>query len=143
MLPSLVVSVYVLGWAVGPLAAGPLSEVHGRYAVYTWSNMLYVVATVGCALSPTIEILTLCRFLAGCLSSTPLTIGGGTISDIVPVQKRGLALSMYMFGPVLGPCVGPLAGGFLTDTAGWRSIFWVLGVVVSFFICSCSLSLGC
>jgi multidrug resistance protein len=126
VLSSLVVSIYVLGWGVGPLVLGPLSEVYGRLPVYTCSNVVYVVATAGCALSPGIGPFLALRLLAGTVGSTPLSIGGGTISDIVPVSRRGLALSLYMFGPVLGPCVGPLIGGFLTDLLGWRSVLWVL-----------------
>ncbi|RYP36920.1 hypothetical protein DL767_003168 [Monosporascus sp. MG133] len=128
VLGSLAVSVYVLGWALGPLLLAPLSEVLGRLSVYSGSGVLYVGFTLGCALAPSVEVLVLFRFLAGAVGSTPLTIGGGTISDVVAIERRGLALSLYMFGPILGPSVGPLVGGFLTDTLGWRWIFWVLAV---------------
>ncbi|PSR81480.1 major facilitator superfamily domain-containing protein [Coniella lustricola] len=131
VLASLSISIYVLGWALGPLIVAPLSEVHGRLVIYTWSNILYVFFTVGCALAPTLRVLVLLRFLCGAVGSTPLTIGGGTISDIVPIQKRGLALSLYMFGPILGPSVGPLLGGFITDMLGWRWIFWTLAIIYS------------
>ncbi|GAW16648.1 hypothetical protein ANO14919_060840 [Xylariales sp. No.14919] len=127
-LASLTVSVYILGWALGPLLLAPLSEVQGRLPVYTASNVLYVSFTVGCAVAPRVEVLVVFRFLAGAVGSTPLTIGGGTISDIVPVQRRGLAMSLFMFGPILGPSVGPLAGGYLTDTLGWRWIFWTIAI---------------
>ncbi|SPQ23142.1 ab42ac18-310a-4958-860a-d7a58aa2fad9 [Thermothielavioides terrestris] len=129
VLSSLVVSIYVLGWGVGPVLLGPLSEVYGRLPVYTCSNIGYVLATAGCGLSTAIGPFLVLRFLAGALGSTPMTIGGGTISDVVPVHSRGVALSLYMFGPVLGPCVGPLAGGYLTDALGWRSVLWILGGV--------------
>lgn len=130
-LSSLVISIYVLGWALGPLAVAPLSEVQGRLVVYTWSNVLYIALTICCALSPSLEALVLFRFLAGAVGSTPLTIGGGTISDFIPVQKRGLALSLYMFGPILGPSIGPFIGGYVTDALSWRWIFWILAIVVS------------
>lgn len=136
VLASLMVSIYVLGWALGPVVVAPLSEVHGRLIVYTWSNSLYIIFTIGCALAPNLGVLVLCRFLAGALGSTPLTIGGGTISDVIPIQKRGLALSIYMFGPILGPSIGPLLGGVVTDLLGWRWIFWVLAIVVSHFVIS-------
>ncbi|KAI1379511.1 major facilitator superfamily domain-containing protein [Hypoxylon crocopeplum] len=129
VIASLIVSIYVLGWGLGPLIVAPLSEVWGRLAVYTGSNLLYVVSTAACALSPGLGSLVVFRMLAGTMGSTPLTIGGGTISDLVPVQQRGLALSLYMFGPILGPSIGPLIGGFLTETLGWRWIFWVLAIV--------------
>ncbi|KAI0161039.1 major facilitator superfamily domain-containing protein [Hypoxylon sp. FL1284] len=129
VISSLIVSIYVLGWALGPLIVAPLSEVHGRLAVYTASNVLYVVFTAACAVAPNLGSLVFFRLMAGSMGSTPLTIGGGTISDLVPVQQRGLALSLYMFGPILGPSVGPLLGGLLTQALGWRWIFWVLTIV--------------
>lgn len=55
-----------------------------------------------------------------------MTIGGGVISDLFPVQQRGLANSMYILGPLFGPVVGPLIGGFIAQRAGWRWVFWVL-----------------
>nr|UOS85805.1 MFS transporter [Hypoxylon rubiginosum] len=129
VISSLIVSIYVLGWGLGPLVVAPLSEVHGRLAVYTASNVLYILFTAACALAPNLGSLVFFRLMAGTMGSTPLTIGGGTISDLVPIQQRGLALSLYMFGPVLGPSIGPLLGGFLTQALGWRWIFWVLVIV--------------
>ncbi|KAI0469715.1 major facilitator superfamily domain-containing protein [Xylariaceae sp. FL0804] len=128
VLAPLVVSVYVLGWTVGPLLSGPLSEARGRRAVYTASNALYVAFTAGCAAAPGAAALVVGRLLAGAAGATPLVIGGGTIADIVPVRRRARALALYMLGPVLGPAIGPLAGGYLADTLGWRSIFWALAL---------------
>jgi multidrug resistance protein len=131
VLVSLVVSIYVLGWALGPLILAPLSEVSGRLAVYTWSNILYIGFTVTCALAPSIHVLLISRLLAGVVGSTPLTIGGGTISDMIPIHERGRALSLIMVGPILGPTIGPVLGGSLTDNLGWRWIFWSLAAAVS------------
>lgn len=127
----LVLSIYILGWAVGPLVFAPLSEVYGRLVVYTWSNTGYVLLTLACSWSPSAGTLIALRFLAGALGSTPLVIGGGTISDLVPVEQRGIALSLYMFGGIIGPSVGPVMGGLLSDSLGWRQIFRVLAGMVS------------
>jgi multidrug resistance protein len=129
----LAVSIYVLGWAFGPLVVAPLSELQGRYIVYTTCNILFIAFTVACALSPNVITLICFRFLEGAVSSSPLTIGGGTISDVIPVEKRGLALSLFMLGPVLGPSVGPALGGYITNTLGWTWIFWILAAIVSLF----------
>ncbi|KAL8949780.1 MAG: hypothetical protein Q9222_004142 [Ikaeria aurantiellina] len=77
----------------------------------------------------TLAMLTGFRFLAGCAGSAALTIGGGTIADVMPPEKRGKALSLFVLGPVAGPSLGPVAGGFLAQAAGWRWIFWLLTIV--------------
>ncbi|KAL9033315.1 MAG: hypothetical protein Q9214_007573, partial [Letrouitia sp. 1 TL-2023] len=74
-------------------------------------------------------MLTGFRFLAGCAGSAALTIGGGTIADVMPPEKRGKAMAVYVMGPVLGPSLGPVAGGFLAEAAGWRWIFWLLAII--------------
>ncbi|KAK8121429.1 MFS general substrate transporter [Apiospora kogelbergensis] len=133
VLGPLVTSIYVLGWIMGPMILAPLSETSGRLPVYTWTSALYLLSTVACAWSPSVGFLIISRFVAGSVGSASLTITGGTISDLIPLQQRGLALSLYMLGPILGPSVGPPLGGLLVDTWGWRSVFWAMAVV---FTCS-------
>ncbi|QKX56919.1 uncharacterized protein TRUGW13939_04027 [Talaromyces rugulosus] len=128
LLQSLVVSIYVLGLALGPLVLAPLSEVYGRWVCYACSNVFYTVFTVACAVSTNMSMLIVFRFLAGCMGSAPLAVGGGTIADLFPVSQRGKALSLYTLGPVCGPAIGPIAGGFLSEAKGWRWIFWVLTI---------------
>jgi multidrug resistance protein len=130
MLQSLVVSIYVLGLALGPLVLAPLSEVYGRWICYAICNVLYTVFTVACAVSTNMPMLIVFRFLAGCMGSAPLAVGGGSIADMFPVSQRGKALSMYTLGPVSGAAIWPFAGGFLSEAKGWRWIFWVLAIVV-------------
>ncbi|TQB72955.1 hypothetical protein MPDQ_006380 [Monascus purpureus] len=101
LLGSLVVSTYVLGLAFGPLILAPLSEVYGRKIIYSISNVLYVIFTIACAVSSSMSMLIVWRFLAGCVGSAPMSIGGGTIADMFPLQQRGRALSIYILGSVL------------------------------------------
>lgn len=130
LLQTLVVSIYVLGLALGPLVLAPLSEVYGRWICYAFCNVLYTIFTVACAVSTNMSMLIVFRFMAGCMGSAPLAIGGGTIADLFPVSQRGKALSLYTLGPVCGPAIGPIAGGFLSEAKGWRWIFWVLTIAV-------------
>ena len=60
------------------------------------------------------------RFMAGCWGVSPLTIGGGTVADIMIPEKRGAAMSIWALGPLFGPVIGPVAGGFLANAKGWR-----------------------
>jgi MFS family permease len=82
-------------------------------------------------------MLTVFRFLAGCFGAAPLTIGGGTIADVIATEKRGAAMAVFALGPLLGPVIGPVGGGFLTQAKGWRWVFWVLTIVVSHALLSC------
>ena len=131
---SLIVSIYILGYAIGPLFLAPLSEVYGRLPVYHICNSFFIVWTIACALAPNIGALLVFRVLAGVAGSCPLAIGGGSIADLFIQQQRGTAVSIFTIGPLKGPVIGPVAGGFLTEDAGWRWVFWVITIAVS---CTC------
>ena len=130
-LASFVVSVYILGYAFGPIIIAPLSELYGRIPVYHVCNVLFIVFTVACAVSSNLNMLIGWRFLQGTFGSCPLTIGGGTISDMIIQQKRGGVMAIWALGPLMGPVIGPVAGGYLAQAKGWRWIFWVLAMAVS------------
>lgn len=77
-------------------------------------------------------MLSVFRFLSGCFGAAPMTIGGGTIADMILLEKRGASLSVFALGPLLGPAIGPVAGGYLTSAKGWRWVFWLLAMTVCF-----------
>ncbi|KAL0256281.1 hypothetical protein SLS55_008674 [Diplodia seriata] len=128
LLSGFVVSVYVLGFAVGPLIIAPLSEMYGRLPLYHTCNVLFIVFNVACARSTSLGMLIAFRFLAGCVGASPLTLGGGTIADLIPREQRGTAMAIWVAGPCIGPVVGPLSGGFLSQAAGWRWTFYVVSI---------------
>ena len=129
-LASFVVSIYVLGYALGPIVIAPLSELYGRLPLYHSCNLGFVIFTVACAVATDLNMLIAFRFLEGLFGSCPLTIGGGTIADIVIQEKRGAVMSIWALGPLMGPVIGPVAGGYLTQAAGWRWVFWVIAIAV-------------
>jgi multidrug resistance protein len=130
-LASFVVSIYLVGFAVGPLALGPLSEIYGRLRVYQACNAFFIVWNIACAVAPNIGSLLAFRLLAGIAGSCPLTLGAGSIADLFVPEERGAAMSIYSMGPLMGPVVGPIAGGYLAEAAGWRWIFWAISMAVS------------
>jgi hypothetical protein len=77
---TFVVSVYILGFAIGPLIIAPMSELYGRHHLYNICNLLFVIFNIACALSKSMGMLIAFRFFAGCAGSAPLTLGGGTIA---------------------------------------------------------------
>ncbi|KAK1980730.1 major facilitator superfamily transporter [Colletotrichum cereale] len=121
---ALVLSIFVLAYAVGPLAWGPLSELYGRVIVLQLTNVLYMCFNLGCGLARTKSQLIAFRFLAGLGGSAPLAIGGGVLADLFEAEQRGKAISIYTLMPMLGPAIGPIAGGFVTQNTTWRWIFY-------------------
>ncbi|RHZ66712.1 MFS transporter [Aspergillus thermomutatus] len=130
-LASFVVSIYLVGFAVGPLVLGPLSEIYGRLRIYQACNVVFIVWNIACAVAPNIGSLLAFRLFAGIAGSCPLTLGAGSIADLFIPEERGAAMSIYSMGPLMGPVVGPIAGGYLAEAAGWRWIFWVISMAVS------------
>lgn len=119
-------TLYVLGLAVGPLLASPLSESLGRLPVYHASGAAFVALSAGCALARHPSHLLALRFLAGAAGAAPLALGGATIADVAPPRERASAMSLFSLGPLTGPVLGPLVGGFVAERLGWRWTFWVL-----------------
>jgi MFS family permease len=89
--------------------------------VLSAANWFFVVWQIGCALAPNIQSLIIFRLFAGIGGSGCLTLGAGVIADLFPIEKRGLATSLWSTGPLIGPVVGPVCGGFIGETIdGWR-----------------------
>ena len=107
LLAGFVVSVYVLGFAFGPLFLAPLSEIYGRLPIYHICNVGFLVLTIACAVSTNLNMLIAFRFLEGVFGSAPLTNGGGTIADLFVQEKRGRAMSTFAMGPIVGPISNP------------------------------------
>ncbi|TGO68147.1 hypothetical protein BOTNAR_0029g00150 [Botryotinia narcissicola] len=121
---SLVLSIFVLAYAIGPLFLGPLSEMFGRVIIVQVSNLVYLFFNLGCGLAQTKGQLIAFRFLAGLGGSAPLALGGGVLSDLFTAEERGKAISIYSLAPLLGPAVGPIAGGFIAENTTWRWVFY-------------------
>jgi hypothetical protein len=95
MIGSFIVSIYVLGYALGPLVLCPYSEMYGRLPLYHVNNALFTFWNLGAALSPNVCALLAFRLLAGIAGSCPVTIGNGSIADTVAKEQRGLVTAMF------------------------------------------------
>ncbi|EAW12401.1 MFS transporter [Aspergillus clavatus NRRL 1] len=127
-LGSFVISIYLVGFAVGPLVLGPLSEIYGRLRIYQMCNVVFIIWNIACAVTPNVGSLLAFRLFAGLAGSCPLTLGAGSIADLFIAEERGAAMSVWSMGPLMGPVVGPIAGGYLSEAVGWRWIFWVIAM---------------
>ncbi|KAL9595965.1 MAG: hypothetical protein Q9219_006125 [cf. Caloplaca sp. 3 TL-2023] len=126
---TLGISLFVCGFAIGPLAFAPLSELYGRQLILFITYGLFTAFNAAAAASQNIQSLIILRFFAGAFGSSPLTNAGGVIADMFPASQRGLALSVFAAAPFAGPTLGPIVGGFVGETVGWR---WLEGVMAIF-----------
>ena len=126
---TLGISLFVLGFAIGPLLWAPLSELYGRQILFFGTYAMLTAFNAGAAGSQNIQTLLILRFFAGAFGSSPLTNAGGVIADMFPASQRGLAMSVFAAAPFLGPTLGPIVGGFLGEKEGWR---WVEGLMAIF-----------
>jgi MFS family permease len=126
---ALGISLYVLGFAIGPALWAPLSELYGRRILFIITHSLVVAFVGGSAGCRSMASLLVFRFLSGTFGSSPLTNSGGVIADLFPPEQRGLAMSVFATAPFMGPLLGPTIGGYIAITVGWR---WVQGVCCIF-----------
>jgi DHA1 family bicyclomycin/chloramphenicol resistance-like MFS transporter len=126
---QLVVSAYLLAFGLMSPFHGPISDAVGRRPVMVVGVVVFAVASVGCALAPTFELLLACRVLQG------LSAGGGVIVSRTIIRdlydgdeaQRLMSRVMMIFG--VAPAVAPIFGGLLLQVGPWPSIFWFLAVL--------------
>ena len=123
---TLGLSLFVLGFALGPLLWAPFSELYGRQIVFAGTYTAFMAFNAGVAGAPNISGLLILRFFAAAFGSSPLTNAGGVIADLFTANERGLAMSIFSAAPFMGPVLGPIIGGFLGMAEGWR---WVNGLM--------------
>ncbi|KAF2691320.1 MFS general substrate transporter [Lentithecium fluviatile CBS 122367] len=126
---TLGVSLFVLGFALGPLLWAPFSELYGRQVVFFGTFLAFVAFNAGAAGSKNIWTLLILRFFGGAFGSSPLTNAGGVVADLFSAKERGLAMSIFSVAPFMGPVLGPIVGGFLGMTEGWK---WLEGLMAIF-----------
>ncbi|KAJ5344043.1 hypothetical protein MYU51_016777 [Penicillium brevicompactum] len=123
---TLALSLYVLGYAIGPVLLAPLSEYFGRQPVYVVSWFCLFIFQLPLALAPNIGTILVCRFIAGCAGGAPLTNTGGSISDLWERNESGGPMAVYGLSSTFGPPMALVITGYIGLNLGWRWIFWVL-----------------
>lgn len=130
------ITTYLAGLAVGSLLLAPLSEMYGRRPVYLIAVAAFTILIIPCALSNNLAQILVMRFFGAIAGAAMISNAPGTVSDIVSDDYRALAFSIWSLGPMNGPVIGPLAGGFVYQALGWRWTNWVvmIGSGVSWFL---------
>lgn len=128
------VNAYTLTLAALILVGGSLGDRWGRRRVYLVGVTWFVLASILCALAPSIEVLVAARALQG-VGGALLTPGSlAIISASFHPDDRGRAIGAWSGLAGVTMAIGPLVGGYLVDAVGWRSIFWINLPLAAFVI---------
>ncbi|KAK3068873.1 hypothetical protein LTR53_013236, partial [Teratosphaeriaceae sp. CCFEE 6253] len=128
----LCVSLYVLGFAVGPLLWGPVSEVYGRKWSMLPAMFCLGLFSIGTAVSNTAASVFITRFFGGVFASAPVSNVSAALGDMFEPKARGIAVTFYAVCVVGGPTIGPVIGSALTANRqlGWRWTEWIEAIFV-------------
>ncbi|EFX02659.1 major facilitator superfamily transporter multidrug resistance [Grosmannia clavigera kw1407] len=119
------VTLFVIGFGIGPLVFSPLSELYGRWIIYVATFGFAVIFIIPCAVAKNIETLLLCRAIGGIAISVPVANIGGSLADMWKPEERGIPMASFSAAPFLGPIMGPMIGGFVYENIGWRWLYWL------------------
>lgn len=131
-----IISGFVLASAALLMPAGKFSDRLGHAEVLKAGIVSFTVTTLACSFAPTGEWLVIFRFLQGAASALIYCSGMALVSGLYPAEQRGRAIGWVTFTVYIGLSAGPVAGGFLNEIYGWRSILhitWVLSALVSVY----------
>jgi DHA1 family bicyclomycin/chloramphenicol resistance-like MFS transporter len=123
---QLTISSYMIGFAVGQIVYGPVSDRHGRKPVLLAAIALYCTASLACALSTSIEMLIAARALQALGGSGGIVLARAIVRDLYAGDRAGRELSVIGAVMALAPVLAPIAGGALQIGFGWRSVFFTL-----------------
>jgi DHA1 family bicyclomycin/chloramphenicol resistance-like MFS transporter len=126
---QLTLSIFMLGFAVGTLIHGPMSDRFGRRPLILAGLAVFTLGGLGCALAGSIEHLMAWRALQGLGGSAGVVLSRAVVRDLFPREQAARVLS-YMAGVMaLAPALAPILGGWIHGAVGWPGQFWTLAAL--------------
>jgi len=125
---QLTLSTYLLGLAVGQMLYGPLSDRIGRKRPLYAGLVLYILASIGCAMAPDIGTLQAMRFLQAIGGCAGMVISRAVVRDLFEHQEAARVYSILLLVMGVAPILAPLVGGQVLVLVGWRAIFGGLAI---------------
>lgn len=133
-LVNLTVTSYLIFQGIAPSFWGPVSDVRGRRIAYTSTFIIFTGACVGLAQTKNYATLVVLRCLQSAGSASTIAIGSGVLGDITTRAERGGFMGIFQAGLLVPVAVGPIIGGGIAGSLGWRSIFWFLTIYSGIFL---------
>ncbi|MEO8037457.1 MAG: MFS transporter [Betaproteobacteria bacterium] len=133
---AIVLAAFTFAYGAFQIVHGPLGDRVGKLRLVTVALVLAAIASFGCAVAETLNILAVARFLTGLFSGAVIPLSLAWIGDRVPYEGRQAVLGRFIAGTLLGQSFGPLLGGVLSDLFGWRATFVAMGIA---FLVICAL----
>ncbi|KAI4816168.1 MFS general substrate transporter [Aureobasidium sp. EXF-8845] len=127
-------SLFVLGFAFGPIVWSPFSELFGRKIPLFIGFFAFAIFQIPVAVAQNVYTIFICRFFGGFAASAPLGIIGGLLADMFGPVDRGIAVAVFASATFIGPVAGPIVGGFIVMShLGWRWTAWITLIMAMFF----------
>lgn len=126
---SLSVSSFFIGVSVGQLLYGPLLDRFGRKIPLYTGLFVYLLTSIACAFSSSVEALIFTRFLQAVGACAGMVAARALVRDLFPVKENAKIFSSLMLVIAVSPIIAPTLGGYMTASLGWRSIFIVLTII--------------
>lgn len=133
---QLSLTAYLIGISVGQLLYGPLLDRFGRKHPLYAGLALYLLASLGCALSTSIELLIVMRLLQAIGGCVGMVAAQALVRDIFPVNQIAQVFSLLTLVIAVSPMIAPAVGGYATVAFGWHSIFLILGAITVLILIS-------
>jgi len=120
-----VLTSYVIAAAIMTAPVGWFAARFGRKEFFIFSLVGFTVTSMMCGLAQNVTQEVLFRFLQGCFGAALVPLSQAIMLDIYPQEQRGMAMSIWATGVMVGPILGPTLGGWLTDAYDWRWVFFI------------------
>ncbi|XWW98247.1 hypothetical protein V2A60_006244 [Cordyceps javanica] len=126
---NLTLTVFIVMQGIVPSFVAAFADSFGRRPVYLVCFPIYIAANIGLALQQQYEALVALRCLQGIGSSAMATLSSAVVADMITSAERGTYMGFTQVGSILGPAVGPVLGGVISQYTNWRYIFALLSVL--------------
>ncbi|KAJ5176422.1 Major facilitator superfamily multidrug transporter FLU1 [Penicillium canariense] len=126
---TLGLSLYVLGFATGPVLWAPFSELKGRRLPLLLSIFGFTIFQFAVATAQNIQTIMLCRFFGGFFGACPIAVVAAVLADIYDNRVRGLAITVFAMAVFTGPLIASTVSGFIVQNLGWRWTEYITGIM--------------